>query len=224
VSGEAREIEQERPLTTKQKLLIGVISGVIRIIGSTLRLKVIGQERFDALKTEHNGAILVTWHGRTLIPIYLYRQKGYWALISLSLDGNLQAANFRRFGFQVIRGSTGRRGVMATRQILTALNDGGVLAFTPDGPRGPSQKAQEGVVYFAKKSGKPILPVGVAANPAFQAKSWDKYMVPHPFARAAYVYGEPIFVGGEEENSEACVRVEAGINEAQARAEEALHL
>jgi lysophospholipid acyltransferase (LPLAT)-like uncharacterized protein len=211
-------VEPEKSLTLKNRLISGLLMGVVRLICATLRLKIIGEEQLNI----QNGAILVTWHGRTLISVYRYRNKGYYALISLSKDGDIQAQNFRSMGFRIIRGSTGRRGVMATRQILTALEEGGTLTFTPDGPRGPSQKVQEGVVYFAKKSGKPIIPVGVAATPAFLANTWDKYLIPHLFARATYVYGDPILVAPDEDNAQACLRVEAAINAAQARAEEAL--
>jgi lysophospholipid acyltransferase (LPLAT)-like uncharacterized protein len=212
-------IEREKPLTWKNRLLSSVMMSLIRSVCVTLRMTVIGEDKLSI----QEGAILVTWHGRTLISVYRYRNKGYYALISLSKDGDIQAQNFRTMGFRVIRGSTGRRGVMATRQILTMLEEGGTLTFTPDGPRGPSQKVQEGVVYFAKKSGKPIIPVGVAATPAFLANTWDKYLIPHLFARATYVYGDPIFVTPDEDSTLACERVEAAINAAQARAEEALH-
>jgi lysophospholipid acyltransferase (LPLAT)-like uncharacterized protein len=140
---------------------------------------------------ERNGAILVTWHGRTLLPIHRFRGRGYWALISLSRDGELQAENFRRFGFRVVRGSTGRRGVLATRETLAALKAGGVLAFTPDGPRGPTHKAQPGVVYFAQKNGCPIIPVGISAYPRWQMRSWDRYLIPKPFSRACWVVSDP---------------------------------
>jgi lysophospholipid acyltransferase (LPLAT)-like uncharacterized protein len=212
-------VEPEKPLTFKNRLISGMMVTLINSVCATLRLKVIGEEQLSI----QNGAILVTWHGRTFISVYRYRNKGYYALISLSKDGDIQAQNFRTMGFRIIRGSTGRRGVMATRQILTALEEGGTLTFTPDGPRGPSQKVQEGVVYFAKKSGKPIIPVGVCAKPAFLADTWDKYLIPHLFSRATYVYGDPIFVTPDEDNGAACLRVEAAINAAQARAEEALN-
>jgi hypothetical protein len=209
------EVEQERPLPWQKRVLAFLIFCFVHLLCRTLRLTVIGQ----GAEAYPDGAILVTWHGRTLIPIWRYRRRGYWALISISFDGDLQAQNFRLFGFRVIRGSTGRRAVLATREILKALEGGGVLAFTPDGPRGPSQKVQEGVIYFAKKSGKPIIPVGIAASSCWFARSWDSYMVPKPFSRARHVYGEPVFIAPDEDNEAACLRVAAGINAAQAAAE-----
>ncbi|MER3559544.1 MAG: hypothetical protein C4336_08975, partial [Armatimonadota bacterium] len=56
---------------------------------------------------------MVSWHGRTLLPANYMRQRGIWALISLSRDGEVQAEIFQRFGFNILRGSTNRGGVRA---------------------------------------------------------------------------------------------------------------
>ncbi len=148
----------------------------------------------EGLVPEGKGAILVTWHGRTLIPANLLRNRGYWALISLSRDGELQNEVFRRYGFQTIRGSTGRGGIRGALQMARKVREGGVLAFTPDGPRGPTHKVQLGVILMAEKSGAPIVPVGISANRRWLVRSWDSYLVPKPFARAYFIVGQPIYV------------------------------
>jgi lysophospholipid acyltransferase (LPLAT)-like uncharacterized protein len=209
------ETEKPRPLTLKTKLLSGALIGLVNGFCATLRLKETGREAMEKAIAEHNGAILVTWHGRTMIPLWRVKKRGFWALISLSKDGDIQARNFAALGYNIVRGSTGRRGAAATREILKAMEAGGVLAFTPDGPRGPARVSQEGVVYFAKKTGKPIIAVGAAAQPAWQMKSWDSYLVPKPFARAALVWGEPLSITPDEELAAACLRVDTAIDAAQ---------
>lgn len=208
-----------RPVPFKTRLIAGLIYAAVRVVCATLRLRYENEERTWKSVEENNGAIFVTWHGRTLIPINRFHGRGYWAISSLSRDGDLQAMNLRRFGFRVIRGSTGRRGVAATREVLAALEEGGVLAFTPDGPRGPSQKVQPGVVYFAQRSGKPIIPTGISAYPRWQLRSWDRYLIPKPFARAAWISGEPVFVRPEDDLEEAARRVEESITALEAEAE-----
>ena len=111
--------------------------------------------------------------GAPCIPANLLRNRGYWALISLSRDGELQNHIFRRFGFQTVRGSTGRGGIRGALQMARRVQDGGVLAFTPDGPRGPTHKVQLGVILMAEKSGAPIVPVGISASRRWLMKSWD---------------------------------------------------
>ena len=68
------------------------------------------------------------------------------------------------------------------------------MAITPDGPRGPSGVIQEGIMMMAQKSGCALIPVATYAKPAWFAPTWDKYMVPLPFARALFLIGEPVYV------------------------------
>ena len=171
-----------------------LVHTIARSIYATLRLH---KENLESLapygESKAQGAILVTWHGRTLLCANEFRNRGYWALISLSRDGEVQNRVFQRFGFQTVRGSTGRGGVKGLLQMARKVKAGGVIAFTPDGPRGPSHKVQLGVVLMAEKSGAPIIPVATSASRRLLIRSWDQYMIPAPFARACFLVGEPIY-------------------------------
>jgi lysophospholipid acyltransferase (LPLAT)-like uncharacterized protein len=210
---------QPRPLTGKTRLLAWLIHTLARTLYATLRLRFVNDGAIERLLAENPGLILVTWHGRILLPLCYFRDRGYWTIVSASRDGDLTAESFRRSGFRTIRGSTSRRSVIAIREVLAALAEGGVLAFVPDGPRGPSQKVQPGVAYFAQRLGFPILPVANSAWPRWLAPSWDRFLVPYPFARAVWVNGEPIRVGPDDDLEEAALRVERGILAAEAEAE-----
>ena len=167
-----------------------------RILAKTLRLKVFGEEETLSMAREKgHGLIFVTWHGRTFIPITRFANRKYWALISTSRDGELQNEIFNYYGFRTVRGSSSARGaVQATLTLAKELKEGGILAFTPDGPRGPSRCAQPGVVYLARKSGCPVIPVGISASPCKLWSSWDRYMLPLPLSRAVMLYGDPIYI------------------------------
>ena len=208
----------------KFRLVSFLLYWVARLIACTLRLRVIGEERVRALEAAGKGVILVTWHGRTLIPITRFRGRGYWAIISTSRDGEYQNRIFRRFGFQTVRGSTSARGaVQAALTMVRHLKGGAILAFTPDGPRGPSRQVQPGAIFLAQKSGCPIIPAGISARPRKLTRAWDRYLVPLPFARAALIYGEPIYIPpdakGEEEQRRWAERVGAAIDALEAEAE-----
>lgn len=212
----------ERRQAIRRLLLSRLAYLIARALYATLRLTLVNME---GLVPEGRGAILVTWHGRTLIPANLLRNRGYWALISLSRDGDIQNLIFRRFGFQTIRGSTGRGGIRGALVMARKVKEGGVLAFTPDGPRGPTHKVQPGVILMAEKSGAPIVPVGISASRRWLMRSWDRYLVPKPFARAYFIVGDPIHVPSdlkEEERMAYARRVELAMNrlerEAEARA------
>lgn len=184
--------EEDLRREKKQKRLARLVFWFARCVQSTLRFKRLNLER---LQHAEKGAIFVTWHGRSFIPAGEFKDKGYWALVSLSKDGALQSKIFTHFGFQIIRGSTGRGGVKGALQMARKLREGEVLAFTPDGPRGPSHKVQPGVIMMAQKSGAPIIPLGVSAAWRLEFnKSWDSYMVPLPFSRAYFLVGEPFYV------------------------------
>ncbi|MCS6777443.1 MAG: lysophospholipid acyltransferase family protein [Chloroherpetonaceae bacterium] len=192
---------------------------IARTLYRTLRLSLINPERLDP---QGKGAIFVTWHGRSLIPANLFRNRGYWALISLSRDGEIQTNVFRHFGFQIVRGSTGRGGVRAALQMARKVKEGGVLAFTPDGPRGPTHRVQHGVILMAEKSGAPIIPIGVSADRRWLMKSWDAYMIPKPFARAFCIVGDPIYIPPDLDDAARetmARRVEVAINRLEKEAE-----
>lgn len=156
-------------------------------IGRSLKIESRGFDRVAP-----GGRIFALWHGRTFMGATFFRGRGCWTIISHSKDGDMQNTIFRRFGFQTIRGSTGRGGVKAAIETVRVLRKGGELAFTPDGPRGPSGIVQEGLVLMARKSGVPVYPVAIGCAKRWLMKSWDRYMIPKPFSKAVVVFGEPL--------------------------------
>jgi len=180
----------------KKRVIPGVAYMLWRLLCQTMRSTVVGEDEALAHAKEKGvGLILVTWHGRTLIPINRYHGRGYWAMVSTSSDGDMMNNIFLRFGMKTVRGSTSARGaVKATLTLVKELRAGAVLALTADGPRGPTHVVQPGIPYLAMKSGCPVIPAGASAWPRKLWNAWDRYMIPWPFARAAFVYGEPVYV------------------------------
>ena len=68
----------------------------------------------------------------------------------------------------------------------------GELGITPDGPKGPRRRAQQGLVYLASRTGLPIVPLGYAYRRCWRFNSWDRFMLPKPFTVGHGVSGEPI--------------------------------
>jgi lysophospholipid acyltransferase (LPLAT)-like uncharacterized protein len=180
----------------RPRVLSGVIYGVVRFLGSTIRMRVVDEPESDS------GCIFCGWHGRSLLFANRYRNRGWWVIISQSNDGEMHDRIFRRLGFQIIRGSTGRGGVRAAVEAIRVLKEGGTMAITPDGPRGPSGVVQGGVMLMALKSGAKLVPVGISARPRICVKSWDRYMFPFPFGRAVIIFGEPETVPRDADEAE----------------------
>lgn len=190
---------KKRWRAARPSVLSNLVYGIARFIGMTVRIKLVGYERFQAMQ---GGRIFAGWHGRTLLGAHLFRGQGVWTIISHSRDGEMQARIFERFGFRIVRGSTGRGGVRAAVESIRILKRGGTMAFTPDGPRGPSGVVQDGIMVMAQKSGAALVPVGVAAKPCFRAPTWDRYLVPIPFGKAIMIFGDPMLVSHEATEEE----------------------
>jgi lysophospholipid acyltransferase (LPLAT)-like uncharacterized protein len=191
-----------------------LLSFLVPLLHGTWRVQVENEALVQSLVQEQGAVILVTWHGRMLVPIATTRNRGYYALVSRSGDGGMLSAIFERLGWRLIRGSTGRGAVEALRTGCEALaQPGTVLAFTPDGPRGPAGVAKPGMIYFAQKTGKPIVPVGVSARPRKLLASWDRFLIPLPFARCLLVYGEPIYARPGDDLQELTQRVQDAIHQ-----------
>jgi len=203
--------------------LYGVlIHWLVRIIGFTMRIRVIGEEK---LKGYSGGKIIAGWHGRTFLAAIYFRNRGYYTLISHSRDGEMQYGIFRRFGFKTVRGSTGRGGARAAAECAKLLKENHTFVWTPDGPRGPSQRVQKGVLWLAQKGNALIFPAASSARPRKILSSWDRYMIPYPFSKGIILIGDPISVSenlDEEDLSKLAGRLEHELNVLQEEAEKAL--
>jgi lysophospholipid acyltransferase (LPLAT)-like uncharacterized protein len=114
-------------------------------------------------------------------------------LISPSIDGTAPAMLVEKIGGVVIRGSSTHTGARALRDYYETIVKQHISpAITPDGPRGPLHEFKPGAVMLSQITGKPILPLAVAASRAYTFKTWDRFELPLPFSRIAIVYGEPV--------------------------------
>lgn len=73
-------------------------------------------------------------------------------------------------------------------------------------------------MLMARKSGAALVPVGVSASWRVHMPTWDRYMVPLPFAKCVLIYGDPIFISpdaSDEEVEHARLALEKAITEIQ---------
>ena len=167
---------------------------LIHLLRATMRIRHVGREHLERLERQGSNYILAFWHGRLLMMPYVYRGKKMRIMISRHKDGEYISRTMGWFGHRSIRGSTTRRGTVALRSVVRSLRDGGDVAFTPDGPRGPRFRVQKGVILAARLGRVPIVPVSFSAQPAKVFRSWDRFLLPLPFSRGTFLYGDPIEV------------------------------
>jgi hypothetical protein len=206
----------------KRRIVFDLLWLVGTAILASVRIRIVDGDKLEKIIVDGNGGMILPWHGATMLPIYYYRNRGFYSIVSLSDDGELQNMVMRSRGFRTIRGSSGRHGARALLESVRCLKSGNVMAFSADSVRERPRQVEPGVVYLAQRSGCPILPVGVACKPCKRLASWDAHMLPLPLAKAVIAFGDPIYVGEDEDESEAAIRIAQSINEVERRANEIL--
>ena len=165
-------------------------AGFLRLLGASWRIRVTGDSPFEDVPFV--GAI---WHQGLLAAAVLWKGRGVAVPVSRSRDGDQIDAVLQRLGFaESPRGSTSRGASSLLREMIRRVRRGQIIAVLPDGPRGPAAEAKPGVVALARAGDVRLVPVGIAASPAFRFGSWDRAMLPLPFARVHCHYGEPLIV------------------------------
>ena len=147
------------------------------------------------------NAVWVAWHARaTMMPFFwqkLFNRK-MAALVSPHHDGQIIAHFLRWFHITPVSGSTNENPRQSALELMRALQDGYDLFISPDGPRGPRMRMKKSPVYYAQKTGKPIICACFSLNRAMIAdKAWDKTMISLPFGRGVFALSEPLYVPAE---------------------------
>lgn len=216
------------------QFLIGrAIGGYMLLVGVTTRWTRVNQAAVEPFWNGRGKMILCIWHGRFPLVHKLWKfgpgVPKAKMLISQSREGGIVAHTARTVGADVIRGSAAKRGqpkggVEATLAMTRHIGDGGIVAVTPDGPRGPRMRARKGPVQVAKIAEAPLLPVAWSTtNRIVVDKSWDHFILPLPFGRGALVWGEPVDPpapdAGDEEIEAVRLKLEAELNRISAEAD-----
>ncbi|WP_029917702.1 lysophospholipid acyltransferase family protein [Pelobacter seleniigenes] len=184
-------------MSWKEKLLFATVpwlgAQLIRGLYYSMRVEFLGEEGVRELWERGENVILAFWHEQTLMMAKSYRGPGAKLLISQSKDGELLAKAMTHFGYEAIRGSSSRGGRSAFKEMLSISKEPFDLALTPDGPRGPRRELKDGVVQLARLGGRAVVPLAFCCNRGHRFSSWDRFLLPYPFARAVYRYGEPVY-------------------------------
>ena len=178
-----------------QQALCWIAAQYIRLVWATGRWHVTGEEPANELFEQGKPLIIAAWHGRLFMMPCGWRHRGKMhVLISSHGDGQLISKTMAHFGMRTIAGSTRKGGAEALLRLRRILRDGGAVGITPDGPRGPRMRASLGIVQLARITGAPIFPLTYSARPRHIFGSWDRFILPLPFARGQFLWGEAIVV------------------------------
>ncbi|HEV2710116.1 MAG TPA: lysophospholipid acyltransferase family protein [Edaphobacter sp.] len=180
------------PYTLKQRIALAIVprlaSAVICCLGVTLRYEDVTDPGTLPGYDTAPPAVYAFWHRCLLAAAWRFRNHGVTILISRSFDGELIARTVERLGFVAIRGSSSRDGAAGLRNLQRAYLSGHYCAVTADGPRGPAMVAKPGVVQLARLVDTTVGAFYVHPHSAWQAKSWDRFLIPKPFSRVTVAW------------------------------------
>lgn len=134
------------------------------------------------------GAFLAFWHGKMIVGWQLaktlFPEKKRVAIVSQSKDGEILANALEKLKFRLVRGSSSKGKEIIKEESHMALENGEVIAITPDGPRGPMETLKYGFIRMASETQTPIIFATIHYENAWLfKKSWDKFQVPKPFSK-----------------------------------------
>lgn len=184
-------------------IIVPFIIFIFKIIGKTFNFKEIkkfNESPYNPLKKENY--IYGFWHSQLIGFIYHYRNFKIASIASLHRDGEIAAKAAEKFGIKIVRGSSTRGGFKALLELKKLLQSGFDVAITVDGPRGPAESVNEGILYLAKLTGKKIIPVCFTCKWKIRLKSWDRLIIPLPFSKGYFGFGNPIFIPSNADDKE----------------------
>jgi len=140
---------------------------------------------------------------RDMIPaIFHVRGAHPTLLVSRSPDGDILIRTLERDGYGFVRGSTGKQGGRAFRDLLLALEGGASLGLAVDGPRGPFGVVRDGVLQLSRRTGTPIVPLAVRCGRHLSLRNWDRTVLPLPFTCLDVVERDPVVVPPDASDAE----------------------
>jgi lysophospholipid acyltransferase (LPLAT)-like uncharacterized protein len=155
---------------------------------------------------------MLLWHEALLPLLMTHRHQGITIVVSRARDGRYLQDVATALGFGVIEGSSHRGRVGAMRGAVRAFDAEGLVAVTPDGPRGPRRVIKPGSLQALQQAGGLVGTVHAEAHPVRRLASWDRFMVPLPWARVRIAFGEPFRMGqGAEGLAEAVARASSDL-------------
>jgi lysophospholipid acyltransferase (LPLAT)-like uncharacterized protein len=184
-----------------QALIAGLVGLYLRFALGTTRWRLHGGEHV-APHIAGEPVIIAFWHERqAMMPMLwvLARRGGARSrahtLSSRHRDGRLIAGAMRWFHLDVVYGSSSHGGAAGLRALAALLAAGDHVAITPDGPRGPWREAAPGVAQLAGLAGVRVLPCAAQSSRRTVLRTWDRFIVPLPFARGVIVCEPTVAVG-----------------------------
>ncbi len=197
-----------------QSLAAFALAAYMVVVKYTTRWEVKGLDNIAPFMGNGEGLIVMTWHSRFLM-LNAGWKKSYQkphVLISRSRDGDIVAKTSQILGINAVRGSARRGkkgkggqsnspskgpnkgGVAAFLAMQNAVDGGGCIVITADGPKGPRQRLGSGPLTLAKRTSAPLFSCIFSVKNRKQVNSWDKFIIPLPFGRGQIIWSPATYI------------------------------
>jgi lysophospholipid acyltransferase (LPLAT)-like uncharacterized protein len=179
----------------------------MRLVHLTGRIDIESAEGVIRTSREHGTVALALLHQDLFCCPYLFRGLGVTTVASAGDAGDIIAAILERCGFDVLRGGTSSRlsrrlAVFDELVEQTTKPEKRIVAVTPDGSRGPAGAVQPGIALLASRTGARVYAAKIHASRALYMPTWDRQMVPLPFARIRFTVEGPVEAPANPDRSE----------------------
>ena len=187
-----------KPMSLRKNIrwwLVGYLGKCLFWLWSkSVRLTVLGEETYRALRKQGKAVVFLVWHGRIYIVPYFFRKRNIMPLVSPSEDGEIPAQIMARWGYKILRGSGSHAVIRAWNVMKQELQEGGEVIIVPDGPKGPGYTMKMGGIKLAHETGACLVPFSFSASRKNILSSWDRFLIAKPFSRVIAIYGDPITI------------------------------
>ncbi|NTU53506.1 MAG: DUF374 domain-containing protein [Chlorobiaceae bacterium] len=164
---------------------IRLLPHLLKLHFATMKIEFILPD--EGVPGKERGVVFAFWHGKMvtgwLLARRLFPDRPISAIVSLSGDGQILSETLDQLGFRLIRGSSSKGKEEVRTGITDALRNCGVVAVTPDGPRGPQHRFKYGTLRIASELRTPLLFAEITHSHPRVLKSWDRFEIPLPFSR-----------------------------------------
>jgi lysophospholipid acyltransferase (LPLAT)-like uncharacterized protein len=187
---------------------------LIRTYSSTFRLRVENEKPWIEYMQKGGRVLLCCWHQQFFSAIKHFKSYAAYhpsLMISKSNDGDIIARIAEKTGWHTIRGSSSSNGSRALKEMIESLMKTGLAGHVLDGPQGPAGIVKAGVVSLASSAGAVVVPFYTSADRVWYLNSWDRFLLPKPFARVTLRFGEMLdihTVANEEDFERQRVRIQ----------------
>lgn len=170
--------KRKRPLTTPQKIARAILQVFFEFCFASLKTL-----RYDKPFTPPAPCVVASYHDELVPFVGLVARQNFVGIASLNHNGAAVAeVVLRRAAIDFVLGSTSKGGKEAFGELQEALSSGRSVCLSVDGSRGPRHVMKPGAVMLAKRKRVPLYLVRCYV-PGIRLPSWDRFIIPFPFAK-----------------------------------------